>query len=36
MFLMHILRWLIQDPQGKGVWAVLVGGVQAPGPFSIF
>lgn len=26
---------IIQDPQGEGVWAVLVGGVQAPGPFSI-
>ena len=26
---------IIQYPQGEGVWAVLVGGVQAPGPFSI-
>ena len=26
---------IIQYPQGKGVWAVLVDGVQAPGPFSI-
>ena len=26
---------IIQYPQGKGVWAVLVDGVEAPGPFSI-
>ena len=26
---------IIQYPQGEGVWAVLVDGVQAPGPFSI-
>lgn len=23
---------IIQDPQGKGVWAALTSGVQAPGP----